>query len=169
MAFIPACGTSAGQQPHPGQNAAASPAPTRTVTQPGPTATVHTTVTPPAPANSGTTPPADGGTTPPPAASSPEIIANFSGSGDQDTGSFTAPDTWHLSWAYWGCPDPPSNFQVSEYNTDGSPDISGVDVNELGSGRGPVATTAHGDGGSHYFQVTTEDCSWDLVVVSGQG
>jgi hypothetical protein len=95
------------------------------------------------------------------------VTARFSGSGTQNTGTFTVPDNWHLSWSYWGCPDDPSNFQVTEYNADGSIDFSGVSVNELGSGRGPVATYAYGDGGSHYFSINTEGCSWSLAVVTG--
>jgi hypothetical protein len=42
-----------------------------------------------------------------------------------------------------------------------------VSVNELGSGRGPVATYAYGDGGAHYFSINTEGCSWSLAVVTG--
>lgn len=102
--------------------------------------------------------PGSGGTT---------VTARFNGSGTQNTGSFTVPDSWHLSWSYWGCPDSPSNFQVSEYNSDGSIDFNGVSVNELGSGRGSVATYAYGDGGTHYFSINTEGCSWSLAVVTG--
>ena len=71
-----------------------------------------------------------------------------------------------LSWSYWGCPGGTSNFQVTEYNTDGSPDLNGVTVNELGTGRGPVATYAYGDSGTHYLSVNTEGCSWSLVPVT---
>ncbi len=102
--------------------------------------------------------PGSGGTT---------VTSRFNGAGTQNTGSFTVPDSWHLSWSYWGCPSSPSNFQVSEYNSDGSIDINGVSVNELGSGRGPVATYAYGDGGTHYFSINTEGCSWSLAVVNG--
>ena len=102
--------------------------------------------------------PGSGGTT---------VAARFNGTGTQNTGTFTVPDSWHLSWSYWGCPDSPSNFQVSEYNSDGSMDFNGVSVNELGSGRGPVATYAYGDGGTHYFSINTEGCSWSLAVVTG--
>ena len=95
------------------------------------------------------------------------VTARFNGTGTGSTGTFTVPDSWHLSWSYWGCPDVPSNFQVSEYNADGSDDFGGVTVNELGSGRGPVATYAYGDGGTHYFSINTEGCSWSLAVVTG--
>jgi hypothetical protein len=95
------------------------------------------------------------------------IVARFNGSGTQNTGQFTVPDSWHLSWSYWGCPFAPANFQVTEYSSDGSMDFNGVSVNELGSGRGPVATYAYGDGGTHYFSINTEGCSWSLAVVTG--
>jgi hypothetical protein len=48
--------------------------------------------------------------------------------------------------------------------TDG---INGVSVNELGTGRGPVATYAYGDAGTHYLSVNTEGCQWSLVPVTG--
>ena len=95
------------------------------------------------------------------------IIVRLSGSGTQNTASFTTPDNWHLSWAYWGCPAGTANFQVTEYNTDGSPDLNGISVNELGTGRGPVATYAYGDAGTHYLSINTEGCSWSLVPVTG--
>ncbi len=164
-ALVTGCATSAGPRSAPTVTiTGAAGTPTGAVTQPAPTTTVTTTAPPPpspAPENSAPASSSDGG--------SPQILFNFSGTGDQNTSSFTAPDTWHLSWAYWGCPNPPANFTVSEYNTDGTPDLNGINVNELGSGRGPVATTAYGDGGTHYFQVVTEGCSWQLVVVSGSG
>ncbi len=56
---------------------------------------------------------------------------------------------------------------MDEYNTDGSPDSNGISVNELGSGRGPVATYAYGDAGRHYLSVITEGCHWSLVPVTG--
>jgi hypothetical protein len=94
------------------------------------------------------------------------VIARFNGSGTQNTASFTTPDNWALSWSYGGCPGGTSNFQVTEYNADGSPDLNGVLVNELGTGRGPVATYAYGDAGTHYLSVDTEGCSWSLVPVT---
>jgi hypothetical protein len=96
-----------------------------------------------------------------------KILDRFNGSGTQNTASFTTPDSWHLSWSYWGCPDGSSNFQVTEYNSDGSLDFNGVTVNELGTGRGPVATYAYGDAGTHYLSINTEGCSWSLVPVTG--
>lgn len=96
----------------------------------------------------------------------PRVIARFNGSGTQNTRPFTVPAQWHLSWAYWGCSGGNGNFAVTEANTDGSDDLNGVTVNELGSGRGPVATYAYGDSGTHYFQVLSE-CSWSLAVVVG--
>ena len=92
-------------------------------------------------------------------------IARFNGSGTQNTASFTTPDNWALSWSYWGCSGGSGNFIVTEYNTDGSIDVNGVSVNELGSGRGPIATYAYGDAGTHYFSVISV-CSWSLVPVT---
>jgi hypothetical protein len=131
----------------------AAPQPTVTVTK-----TVTNTVTHHAASETGGGRSGGGGT---------QVVTRFNGTGTQNTGTFTVPDSWHLSWSYWGCPAPPANFQVSEYNSDGSIDFNGVTVNELGSGRGPVATYAYGDGGTHYFSVNTEGCSWSLAVVTG--
>lgn len=131
------------------------PAPTVTQTVTAPAATVTRAVSAPA-------------STPPSSSSSGQgqVIARFNGSGTQNTGSFTTPGSWALSWSYWGCPGGTSNFQVTEYNTDGSLDLNGVSVNELGTGRGPVATHAYGDTGTHYLSVNTEGCSWSLVPVT---
>jgi hypothetical protein len=96
----------------------------------------------------------------------PQVIARFNGSDTENTPPFTVPGSWHLSWAYWGCGDGTGNFIVNQNNTDGSPDLNGISVNELGSGGGPVATYAYGDAGTHYFSVNSE-CSWSLAVVTG--
>ncbi len=95
-----------------------------------------------------------------------QVIIRFSGSGTQNTAPFTTPSNWALSWAYWGCPGGDANFMVTEYNADGSIDPNGVSINELGTGRGPVATYAYGDAGTHYLSVNTEGCSWSLVPVT---
>lgn len=142
---------------------------TRTVTKPAPTvtrvvtepaATVTRTVSVPASGQP------SGGSTSGGRPGAGQVIARFNGSGTQNTASFTTPANWALSWSYWGCPNGTSNFQVTEYNTDGSIDVNGVSVNELGTGRGPVATYAYGDAGTHYFSVNTEGCSWSLVPVT---
>lgn len=102
-------------------------------------------------------------------ASSPgagQVIIRFSGRGTQNTGPFTTPGDWALSWAYWDCPNGASNFTVEEHNADGSLDPNGISVNELGTGRGPVATYAYGDAGTHYLSVDTEGCKWSLVPVT---
>lgn len=130
---------------------------TRTIVSPGPTVTK--TVYAPAAQR--------GGGTPAPAPGANQVITRFNGTGTQNTATFTTPGSWHLSWSYWGCPNGASNFAVDEYNADGSPDVNGVSVNELGTGRGPVATYAYGDAGTHYFSVNTEGCSWSLVPVTG--
>jgi hypothetical protein len=148
---------------------AAAPTVTHTVTSPGPTVTQ--TVTEPGPtvtktAQAPTASQTSGGA----AAPSPgtdQVIVRFSGSGNQNTPTFTTPATWHLSWAYRNCPSGTANFIVDEYNADGSPDLNGISVNELGTGRGPVATYAYGDAGAHYLSVNTEGCKWSLVPVAG--
>lgn len=156
----------------------ATPAPTVTVTNtqtviqqktqrivmPAPTMTE--TVTASVSARAGGGGPAPTGSATPPSGAN-QIIARFSGSGTQNTASFITSASWHLSWSYWGCPSGTSNFQVTEYNTDGSLDLNGISVNELGTGRGPVATYAYGDAGTHYLSVSTEGCSWLLVPVTG--
>jgi hypothetical protein len=103
----------------------------------------------------------------PPPPPKPVIVARFSGSGIQNTPPFTVPDQWHLSWWY-SCANfgMSGNFIVDEHNTDGGLDFNGASVNELGSGRGPVATYAYGDAGQHYLSVNSE-CDWQVVVVTG--
>jgi hypothetical protein len=143
---------------------APAPAVTRTVTAPAPAVTQ--TVSAPASGQAGGGGSTSGGSP----ASSPganQVIVRFNGSGTLNTASFTTADTWHLSWSYWGCPGGTSNFIVTEYNADGSIDPNGISVNELGTGRGPVATFAYGDAGTHYLSVSTEGCSWSLVPVTG--
>ncbi len=94
----------------------------------------------------------------------PVAIATFSGSGIENTPAFTTPASWQLSWSY-SCASFGSegNFQVYEYGTDGS--LTSVLVNELGTGRGPVATWQYSDGGSHYLQINSE-CNWSLTVLT---
>ncbi len=55
---------------------------------------------------------------------------------------------------------------MTEYNADGSIDPNEVSVNELGTGRGPVATYAYGDTASRYLSVDTEGCRWSFVPVT---
>jgi hypothetical protein len=145
----------------------AKPAPTVTktviVAEPAPTVTTTVSAASGQAGGGGSTP----GGSPAPSSGANQIIIRFNGSGTQNTGSFTTPDTWHLSWSYWGCPGGTSNFQVTEYNADGSVDLNGISVNELGTGRGPAATYAYGDAGTHYLSVNTESCSWSLVPVTG--
>lgn len=133
-------------------------APTVTITQsqtPAPTVTITQSQTPTVPSQ----PSAGSGAN--------QVIVRLGGSGTQNTQTFTTPSNWHLSWSYWGCPGATSNFIVSESNADGSMDFNGISVNELGTGRGPVATYAYGDAGTHYLSVNTEGCSWSLVPVTG--
>jgi hypothetical protein len=143
-------------------NPAAAPTVTHTVTEtpamtssPAPTITITKWETRPAPSQA----PANPGVN--------QVIVRFGGTGTQNSAAFTTLSNWHLSWSYWGCPGGSSNFIVTEYNADGTMDFNGITVNELGTGRGPVATYAYGDGGSHYLSVNTEGCSWSLVPVTG--
>jgi hypothetical protein len=139
--------------------AAPAPTVTKTVTQTAPAPAVTQTVSAPAPSQ------ASGGGSTSSGSGKGHAIARFNGSGTQNTASFTTPDNWALSWSYWGCSGGSGNFIVTEYNTDGSIDVNGVSVNELGSGRGSVATYAYGDAGTHYFSVISV-CSWSLVPVT---
>lgn len=148
---------------------------TQAVAEPAPTVTKTVYVTASGQAGGGSAPtggstsgggPAQGAS-PAPSPGANQVIVRFNGSGTQNTASFTTPDSWHLSWSYWSCPGGQSNFQVSEYNADGSLDLNGISVNELGTGRGPVATYAYGDAGTHYLSVNTEGCSWSMVPVTG--
>jgi hypothetical protein len=146
---------------------AAAPTVTHTViqsapatTSPAPTVTITKTRAQAAPSQ----PPAS---QPPASSGANQVIVRFGGTGTQNTPTFSTADNWHLSWAYWGCPGGRSNFIVTEYNADGSTDFNGISVNELGTGRGPVATYAYGDAGSHYLSVNTEGCNWSLVPVTG--
>jgi hypothetical protein len=144
----------------PSPSPSSAPAASATPAAPTPAAPVPTatkTIYQPASGNQGGSPASVGAN---------QIIVRFSGSGTQNTASFTTPGRWHLSWAYWGCPGR-SNFIVNEYNADGSFDPNGISINELGTGRGPVATFAYGDAGTHYLSVDTEGCSWSLVPVTG--
>jgi hypothetical protein len=156
------CGSQAGRP-------AAAPTVTHTVTSPGPTVTQ--TITRPGPTVTKTVyapaPSQNSGGSPTPSPGTNQVIVRFSGTGTQNTATFTTSATWHLSWAYWGCSGGTANFMVDEYNPDGSLDPNGVSVNELGTGRGPVATYAYGDAGTHYLSVNTEGCSWSLVPVTG--
>lgn len=119
--------------------------------------------------NPATTAPAQ--PTPPPA---DQVIARFSGTSNGNTGSFTVPadGNWHLSYAYTNgslFAGQAENFSVTEYGTDGTYD--NLIVNDLAIGYGkPTAVPEYSDsdaGQQVYFQVSTEDASWSLVVLTG--
>jgi hypothetical protein len=129
---------------------------------------------PPAQASSSSAPPSPAAAAPssapvpaPAKSQAPVIIAKYSGSGIENTPPFTTPSDWHLSWWY-SCTSfgQSGNFIVLEYDTDGSIDFSGASVNELGTGKGPVATYVYGDAGQHYLSVNSE-CAWQVDIVSG--
>jgi hypothetical protein len=146
----------------PKATAAPKPVPKATAKpQPVATVTVTTTAPPPA-ATQPAAPPAD------------TILAKLYGTGSGNTGTFTVPadGNWHLSWAYTNgtlFAGQAENFQVYEYGTDGT--LDNVLVNALGVGNGqPTADPVYSDslaGSQAYFQVVTDDASWELVVVSG--
>ena len=144
----------------------ARPAPTvtRTVTQapsPAPTVTQTVAAPPPAPTQPAA-PPAD------------TILAKFYGTGSGNTGTFTVPadGNWHLSYAYTNgslFAGQAENFIVWEKGTDGTLDQGLVNALAIGTGQ-PTAVPVYSDslaGSQAYFQVITDDASWELVVVSG--
>ena len=140
---------------------AATTAPAPTVTQ-----TVTQTVT----ASAAAAPVAAAPAAPP----ADTVIAKFYGNGSGNTGSFTVPadGNWHLSYAYTNgslFAGEAENFQVYEYGTDGT--LNNILVNALGIGNGqPTADPVYSDslaGSRAYFQVNTEDASWELVVLTG--
>lgn len=101
-------------------------------------------------------------------------IATFTGTGSGNTGSFTVPadGNWHLSYEYTNgslFAGQAENFQVYEYGTDGTMDQ--VLANALGIGNGqPTAVPVYSDteaGSTVYFQIVTDDASWQLVALTG--
>jgi hypothetical protein len=92
----------------------------------------------------------------------PQVIATFSGTGSENTGQFTVPNTWMLNWSYNCSSMGQSNFIVNE---DGGSDPNGATVNELGSVQSG-STDAYNDAGTHYLQIIGGGCSWSLQVVS---
>ena len=87
-------------------------------------------------------------------------MAKFSGSGQENTPSFTVSATWKLSYSY-NCLafGGSGNFIVFE---DGGKDLNGVTVNQLGAGKSGTSW-AYGDAGSHYLEVDSE-CDWSMTV-----
>jgi hypothetical protein len=97
-----------------------------------------------------------------PAASpvAPRVVAQFHGTGQENTPRFTVPATWKLIWQY-NCASfgDPGLFQVYE------DDYGNVSVNELGEA-GHGTTFGYSDAGSHYLQVNSV-CRWQLKIVAG--
>jgi len=63
----------------------------------------------------------------------------------------------------------PENFQVYEYGTDGTLDSVLVNALAIGTDQ-PTAAPVYADseaGQTVYFQVVTDDASWNLVPVTG--
>jgi hypothetical protein len=98
-----------------------------------------------------------------PAANSaaPRVVAQFHGTGQENTPRFTVPATWKLIWQY-NCASfgDPGIFQVYEDDYGGK-----VSVNELGNA-GHGTTFGYSDAGSHYLQVNSV-CRWQLKIVTG--
>lgn len=79
---------------------------------------------------------------------------------------------WHLSYEYTNGTSfagQAENFMVYEYGTDGT--IDQLLVNDLAIGTGTDhAVPVYSDpeaGSMVYFQVSTEDANWSLVVLTG--
>jgi TIR domain len=91
----------------------------------------------------------------------PRVVAQFHGTGQENTPRFTVPATWKLVWQY-NCASfgDPGVFQVYEDNYGGK-----VSVNELGKA-GHGTTFGYSDAGSHYLQVNSV-CGWQLKIVAG--
>ncbi len=117
---------------------------------------------------------------PPPVSAQPAapaadaVLARFSGTSSGSTGSFTVPadGNWHLSYEYVNgslFAGQAENFSVTEYTTSGTYDQLLVNDLAIGSGNDTaVPVYADGAAGSQaYLQVSTEDASWSLVVLTG--
>lgn len=126
-----------------------------------PTVTVTTTAPPPA-ATQPAEPPAD------------SILAKFYGTGSGNTGTFTVPSdgNWHLSYEYTNgtlFAGQAENFIVDEYSTDGALDQGLVNALAVGTGQPTAVPVYSGQlaGSQAYFQASTDDANWELVLVSG--
>lgn len=91
----------------------------------------------------------------------------MSGSGIQNTRTFTVPASWQVQYSF-DCSSfgTSGNFIVSVYNVDGSPSLDNIaDVNRLSlSGNG---TQYYYVGGTYYLSVNSE-CDWSIAVAAGQ-
>jgi hypothetical protein len=100
-------------------------------------------------------------TAPPTPAFAPQTLLTLSGSGTEDTASFTVPagsGDWKIIWTYnEGSFGQSVNFEVS------SEDFQ-ADVNKLGTG-GSGTEYVYGDPGTHHLSVISEG-AWTLRVVT---
>ncbi len=117
----------------------------------------------PRPTNPPTPVPAPSVRDTPTTASGSAAVLSLSGSGTNSTRTFTVSGDWDLSWSYdcrnFGFE---GNFIVFVYESDGSPSVSNVGVNQLGpSGTGVEHYHA---GGTYYLQVIST-CSWTISVI----
>lgn len=113
--------------------------------------TVFPPASPPAPASSAPASPSLAG----------HVVATFSGSGIENTATFTVTATWKLDYSF-DCTNfgYQGNFQVYEYG--GSSGLSSVMVNDLATGK-TASTYAYGDAGTHYLEINSE-CSWTVKI-----
>jgi hypothetical protein len=93
-------------------------------------------------------------------AADPQVVATFSGSGQESTSRFTVSATWKLSYSF-NCASfgGSGNFIVFE---DGGKDLGGVTVNELATSKSGTIW-AYDDAGPHYLEIDSE-CSWSVTV-----
>ncbi len=135
---------------------------TKTVTIPGPTKTVIKAV--PGPTKTVTAAP--------PAASAPaagSTLLDFSGSGTQQTPSFTSSSSgdYTVSWTFSGNDTQVpggDNFIMQE---DGGSDVNALSLPNVIQTSGQGSTGVTGDTGSHSFNVTADQgSSWTIKVIS---
>jgi hypothetical protein len=95
-------------------------------------------------------------------------LLNFSGSGTEETSSFTVAGDgdYTVSWTFSGNTDPSfggaSNFIVQE---DGGSDTNALDLPNVIASNGSGSTGVTDDAGTHTFDVQA-DGSWTIKVVS---
>ncbi|MGH3282884.1 MAG: hypothetical protein ACRDNW_27665, partial [Trebonia sp.] len=97
------------------------------------------------------------------------VIASFSGSGNENTGSFTVPSSgdYVVKWSYSGNNDPTigggSNFNIASTNNSG---ITGSYPNDIASS-GSGSTEDTGMSGTQSFNVQAVG-QWTIAVTSAQ-
>lgn len=97
----------------------------------------------------------------PPPVPTQQVLLDLSGSGSQQTASFTVGSKWNVTYtfdcsAFGGS----GNFQFDVDNTDGS-DTYDTGANDLAASGG--TTDYYYDSGEHYLSINSE-CAWHLTV-----